>query len=71
MDLDGGDLEFCWCNDNVNDPALQEKILSSYTANGILTINEARAALGREPFSEDSANRPMIRSAAGYVALPD
>jgi hypothetical protein len=69
-ELDGPDLEFCWCTGSQIDPAVQEKILSSYTTSGILTINEARAALGREPYPESSADRPMTLSRAGYVALP-
>jgi len=70
-ELDGNDLEFCWCTDSQIDPAVQEKILSSYTTSGILTINEARATLGREPHPESSADRPMTLSRAGYVALPE
>lgn len=70
-EFDGEDLELCWCNDSQVDPLVQEKILSSYTASGILTINEARAALGREPFSESAANRPMILSGTTYIPLPD
>jgi hypothetical protein len=70
-ELDGPDLEFCWCNSNQIDPAVQEKILSSYTASGILTLNEARAALGHEPYPEACAARPMTTSRSGYVALPE
>jgi len=53
------------------DPVAQEAILSSYTSRGILTINEARAALGREPLTEASADRPMALTNVGYVALPE
>jgi hypothetical protein len=45
-------------------------ILSGYTTKGILTINEARAALGREPLMEASANWPMTLTNAGIVPLP-
>jgi hypothetical protein len=45
--------------------------LSGYTSKGILTINEARAALGRAPLAEASANRPMTLTNAGFVALPE
>lgn len=70
-ELDGNDLEFCWCTGNQIDPAVQEKILSSYASSGILTLNEARAALGREPYPDASADRPMTLSSTGYVALPE
>lgn len=62
-------LEFVWNLDPKLDPALQETILSSYTSKGILTINEARAALGRQAFAAPVANTPMALSPAGYVPL--
>ncbi|MGO9007594.1 MAG: phage portal protein [Beijerinckiaceae bacterium] len=63
------DLEFVWSADPSLDPQTQETILSSYTTKGILTINEARAALGREPLAEVAANKPMALTGTGYVAL--
>jgi hypothetical protein len=53
--------------------ALRESrcVLSGYTSKGILTINEARAALGRAPLTEASANRAMTLTNAGFVALPE
>jgi hypothetical protein len=41
-----------------------------YTSKGIVTINEARAALGRAPLAEASANKPMTLTDAGFVPLP-
>jgi len=70
-EFDGPDLEFVWGPGIETDPAAQEAILSSYATKGILTINEARAALGRAPLAETSADRPMTLTNAGYVALPD
>ncbi len=70
-ELDGDDLELCWCNESQIHPVDQEKILSSYTSNGILTINEARGVLGRDPFDDASANLPMISSSIGNIAGPD
>lgn len=66
-ELDGSDLEFCWCKDHQIDPVAQERILSSYTSSGILTVNEARAILGREPFASDPADRSTVRTRAGQV----
>ena len=68
-ELDGPDLEFAWTPTETIDPAQQETILSSYTSRGILTLNEARAALGREPLADPAADRPMALTGAGYVAL--
>ncbi len=65
------DLEFIWSADPSLDPQTQETILSSYTTKGILTINEARAALGREPLPEAAANRAMALTGNGYVTLGD
>ena len=70
-EFDAPDLEFVWSASYETDPATQETILSGYTSKGILTINEARAALGRAPLIEASANRPMTLTNAGFVALPE
>jgi hypothetical protein len=70
-EFDAPDLEFTWMPVYETDPVAQEAILSSYTSRGILTINEARAALGREPLTEASADRPMALTNVGYVALPE
>jgi hypothetical protein len=68
-EFDAPDLEFVWSAGHETDPVTQDAVLSGYTTKGILTINEARAALGRAPLAEASANRPMTLS-AGFVALP-
>jgi hypothetical protein len=70
-EFDSPDLEFYWCTGNETDPVAQEAILSSYTTKGILTINEARAVLGRAPLEEASANKPMTLTSSGFMPLPD
>ncbi|HEY8030959.1 MAG TPA: phage portal protein [Methylocella sp.] len=70
-EFDAPDLEFVWSVGSETDPATQETILSGYTSKGILTINEARASLGRAPLMEASANRPMTLTNAGFVTLPE
>jgi hypothetical protein len=69
--LDAPDLEFIWSAGNETDLLTQETILSNFTSKGILTINEARAALGRPPLPEASANMPLALTTGGYVRLPD
>ena len=68
-EFESPDLEFFWSNEAWIDPQTQESILSSYATKGILTINEARVALGREPLPEAAANKAMVLTGAGYVPL--
>ncbi len=70
-EFDAPDSEFVWGASVETDPVAQEAILSNYAAKGILTINEARAALGRAPLPEASADKAMTLTNAGYVALPE
>ena len=63
------DLEFAWTPSATIDPQAQESILSSFTSRGILTLNEARAALGRLPLADPAADTPMALTATGYVPL--
>ncbi len=68
-EFEAADLEFSWNAESSIDPQTQETILSSYATKGILTINEARTVLGRDPLAEAAANRPMVLTASGYVPL--
>jgi hypothetical protein len=63
------DLEFAWTPTATIDPEAQERMLTSYTSRGILTLNEARAALGRPPLPDAVADTPMTLTASGYVGL--
>jgi hypothetical protein len=69
-EFDAADLEFAWTPTDTIDPLAQETILSSFTSRGILTINEARAALGRPPLANPSADLPLALTANGYATLP-
>jgi hypothetical protein len=69
QEFDAPDLEFAWSAEPSIDPQAQEAILSSYTSKGIITINEARAALGRDPYPDATANKPMTLTGGGYVPL--
>ena len=70
-EFDAADLEFSWLPSDTIDPLAQEQMLSAYTSRGILTLNEARAALGRPPLDEPAADTPMALTATGYVGLAD
>jgi hypothetical protein len=69
-EFEAPDLEFVWSTGHETDPVAQEAVLSGYTSKGILTINEARAVLGREPLADASANKPMTLTNAGFIPLP-
>ena len=68
-EFDAPDLEFAWTPSETVDPVAQEQMLSSYTSRGILTLNEARAVLGRTPLVDPAADTPMALTPTGYVAL--
>ncbi len=62
-------LAFTWSPTGSIDPEAQERMLSSYTSRGILTLNEARAALGRDTLPDTAADAPLVLTATGYVGL--
>ena len=66
-------LAFTWSPTGSVDPEAQERMLSSYTSRGILTLNEARAALGRTPLADKTADAPLVLTAAlvRLALLPD
>lgn len=68
-EFDASDLEFSWTPTETIDPQAQEQMLASYTSRGILTLNEARAVLGRDPLVDKAADAPMALTATGYVPL--
>ena len=68
-EFNASDLEFVWTPTDTIDPQVQETILSSYTSRGILTLNEARAMLGRDPLPVSAADTPMALTGTGYVPL--
>ncbi len=68
-EFDAADCEFAWTPNETVDPQAQEQVLSAYTGRGILTINEARAVLGRDPLADPAADRSMALTGAGYVGL--
>jgi hypothetical protein len=70
-EFDAGDLEFVWKPEDSPDEAKQAKILTDYAAKGILTINEVRRHLDKDPFPDSDADRPIVLTSAGYVRLGD
>ena len=68
-ELGAPDLEFAWGEDTEIDPAIEETILSGYAKSAIMTLNEARAQRGLDPYPDAVADQPMVLTATGYVPL--
>ena len=63
------DLEFGWQEEESIDPAVQATVATSYAARAVITINEIRADLGRDPI--EGGDEPLIFTATGAVKLSD
>lgn len=63
------DLEFQWFDEEELDPSVKSQILDREVGSGLLTMNEARAEKGLDPFDHEDANRPMFKSAMGYSPI--
>ena len=68
-EMDAGDYEFQWLDDQEVDPVKQETILSNYVKNGIMSVNEARDQIGLEPDSDPAADGCMVYTASGFAPL--
>ena len=68
-DFENEDLEFEWLDEDELDPKTKSEILDKETGNGTLTLNEARAEKGLDPYDHPDANRPMYRGAQGYTPI--
>lgn len=63
------DIEFQWLDEDELDPNVKSTILDREVASGMLTMNEARAEKGLDPYDHEDADRPMFKSAQGYVPI--
>ena len=68
-EFDAPDLEFAWGSDQLIEEDKQQTILCGYVGAGILTINEARLALGRPPLRDPAADHAMTLTNAGYQPI--
>jgi SPP1 gp7 family putative phage head morphogenesis protein len=62
-------LEFAWQEDKATDEAAQQVIVVAYTNAGIISRNEARDVLGRDPDPNPAADRLMVTTGAGLMPL--
>jgi hypothetical protein len=63
------DLEFMWVDEDELDPNIKSQILDRDSASGRLTINEARVDQGKDPYPEPEFDRPMLKTASGWVPV--
>jgi hypothetical protein len=65
----GDEVEFAWSDEQEVDPVKQKEILTGYAESGIMTLNEAREALGLSPDPNPAASQLAAMTATGYVAV--
>lgn len=68
-EFDAADLEFAWGDDEQIDPETEKNILTGYAEDAVYTINQIRAKLGEDPHPDPAANKPMLKTATGWVPL--
>ena len=61
------DVEFAWFEEDATNPAEQLTVSTGYLKLGVLTVNEVRADIGRDPV--EGGDVPMIFTATGAVPL--
>jgi HK97 family phage portal protein len=66
-EFDAGDLEFCWKDEREVDAAQAASVAQIYVANGIKTVNEARADIGLDPVA--GGDEPLVFTGSGPVPL--
>lgn len=68
-DFDAADYEFVWKGDDELDPKKRQEITSAYVDQGLLTVNEGRTDMGREPYEDPIFDKPMFRTSNGLAPL--
>lgn len=68
-EFDETELEFKWQEEQELDPKTESDIIMQYVTNGILTINQGLERLGEDARPEPEFNRPMVKTATGYVPV--
>lgn len=68
-DLDAADYEFMWRGDDELDPVKRQQITSGYLKDGLITVNEGRSDMGREPYDDPAFDKPMAMTSNGLAPL--
>lgn len=63
------ELEFQWIEKVEIDPVKKAEIRDRDAGSGAITLNESREDMGLEPYPEDEFNRPMLKTASGWVPI--
>lgn len=68
-EFDSPDLEFIWRGDDELDPVKRQQITAGNLKAGLLTINEGRQDIGREPYEDPMFDKPMFMTSNGLAPL--
>lgn len=63
------DLEFVWRGDDELDPVKRQAITEANTKVGLLTVNEGRIDMGREPYDDPLFDEPMFMTSNGMAPM--
>lgn len=63
------DVEFVWQDDTPLDPNVLSSIVIAQSSGGLISINEARAELGKSPLEGEHWNVPMVKTGVGFVPV--
>jgi hypothetical protein len=69
FDLGAEDYEFVWKGDDELDPVRRQQISSGYLKDGLITVNEGRADMGRDPYDDPIFDQPMAMTSNGLAPL--
>lgn len=68
-DMGAEDFEFIWKGDDELDPVKRQQITSGYFKDGMLTMNESRVEIGRDPYDDPAYDQPMAITSNGLAPL--
>lgn len=68
-EFDAADLEFMWRGDDELDPVRRQTITENNVKIGLLTVNEGRVDMGREPYDDEIFDEPMFMTSNGLAPM--
>lgn len=63
------DLEFRWQEDEEIDPTKKQIVLSGYTGDGLMSLNEGRIRMGLDPDPDPMFDKLLMRTSMGYIDI--
>lgn len=67
--LKSADMQLVWVEEEALDPKEQSEIVVNETKVGLMTLDEGRKILGRDPTGIPETSRPMVLTATGWVPI--